>query len=148
MKCGIYQKEISLLLDGILDEPALDALRAHLDACPECRRVYDGMTAVNERLRSAPIPCPHGGLAERVKERIASRGQYHVGGRSIPLWGSVPLVAFLVLAALGLGNLAGQSLTGLVALERPESRLELLVADNGNSFADVMLDMHGGEGAR
>ncbi len=148
MKCGIYQKEISLFLDGVLDEPVLDALRAHLDACPECRRVYEGMSAVNETLRSGPIPCPHGSLADRVKERIAARGQFHVGGRSIPLWGSVPLVAFLVLAALGIGNLAGQSLTGLVAFERPESRLELLVADNENSFADVMLDMRGGEGVR
>lgn len=148
MKCGIYQQEISQLLDGVLDKPALDGLREHLDVCPECRRVYDGMKALNETLRSAPVPCPHSGLADRVKERIASRSQYQVGGRAIPLWGSVPLVAFLVLAALGLGNLAGQSLTGLVALERPESRLELLVADNGNSFADVMLDMRGGEGVR
>lgn len=148
MNCGIYRKNISLLLDGLLAEPAVGRLLAHLDSCPECREVYEGMLAVNETLKSALLSCPRGGLAERVKERIASQGRVRETGRSMPLWGSVPLVAALVLIALGVGNFAGRSLTGLVALERPESRLEFLVADNGSSFADVMLDMRGGEGSR
>lgn len=148
MKCSIFQKKISLLLDGRLAEPDRDMLRAHLDVCPECQRFYEGMRAVNETLKSAPLLCPDQELAGRVKERVALRGQSQDGGRSIPLWGSVPLVAVLVLLALSVGNFAGRSLTGLVVTEQPESRLEFLVADNGNSFADVMLDMRASEGSR
>lgn len=148
MNCGIYHKNISLLLDGLLAEPARGELRAHLDSCTECRRVYEGMLALNETLKTAPLPSPGRNLAARVKERVSTQSRVPGNGRAMPLWGSVPIVAALVLIALGVGNLAGRSLTGLVALERPESRLEFLVADNGNSFADVMLDMRGGEGSR
>lgn len=148
MKCGTYQKEISLLVDGLLDEPTLGALTAHLDACPECRRVHEGMLACNEMLRSVSAPVPDEGLSVRVKERIASYRQSREGGRPMPLWGSVPLAALLVLLALGVGSLAGRSLTGLISPARPEATLEFLVADNGSSFADVMLDMRAGEGSR
>jgi hypothetical protein len=56
--CERAAQAISLQLDGELSELELAQLRAHLDACPACRMVEQGMVGMTLELRLAPPAAP------------------------------------------------------------------------------------------
>jgi len=132
---------ISPLVDGELSEASAMALRAHLASCADCRLVHERVEALNGDLRSVVATLPTSHLAEKVKESIAARRVRSEASDFLPTWGRVPIMAMLVLIALGLGNLAGTSLTDLIAPREPEVTSEFSINDNGHSFADLILDL-------
>lgn len=145
MSCFTYQKMISRLIDGELSAPSSEQLRQHLEGCSECQDLYKRMLSLNDYLKAVESSLPSSALAERVKERIASVRTGREETRRLPAWGSVPAIALVVLVALGLGNLAGRSLSEILTAGRLERGIELLVTDNGQAFSDVILAI-GGEG--
>ena len=55
MKHMEYQKQISLLLDGVLDSPSQRKLLDHLSECADCVRVYEDMVSLNDSLADRKI---------------------------------------------------------------------------------------------
>ena len=51
MDCEQVQERISRLLDGDLNKGEEAAVRAHLQTCADCRRVYTALAAFSEALR-------------------------------------------------------------------------------------------------
>lgn len=148
MKCQEFQKMISPLVDGELSEASARALRTHLDSCADCRHLHERVIALDGDLRSVMVVLPSSALAEKVKENIASRRRLREASDFLPAWGRVPIMAMLVLIALGLGNLAGTSLTDLITPREPEATSEFSINDNGHSFADLILDLSREEAPR
>ena len=60
----------------------------------------------------------------------------------------MPLFAIILLLAIGLGNLAGRSMTEILAGDQSEAKLDYLLADAGQSFSDIVLDIAGEENSR
>jgi predicted anti-sigma-YlaC factor YlaD len=141
MSCVKYQQMISQLLDGELQAPAAEELRIHLGRCSDCRTFSQGIAALDQDLRTIESVLPRSALAEQVKERIADLRSNTVERHWFPSWVQIPLVAVLVLCALGVGNLAGRSLSGMFVPERKAKAIDLLVTDAGHSFTDVLLEI-------
>jgi anti-sigma factor RsiW len=140
MDCKKYQRDISMLVDGELTPDASVALKEHLAACPACRSTLRAMTALNSQVTSA-APHVDAALASRVKARIADESSQTSHRPLMPIWGRVPLMALIVLLAVGLGNFAGQSIGDIIAGEPRDALVELIAADSTRSFADVMVDL-------
>jgi anti-sigma factor RsiW len=140
MDCKKYQKDISMLVDGELAPDASVALKEHLAACPDCRAALQAMTALNSHVKRA-APCIDAALASRVKARIAARSSQTPRRPLMPIWGRVPLMALIVLLAVGLGNFAGKSIGDIIAGEPRDTVLDLIAPDSTRSFADVMADL-------
>ncbi|MBI5248502.1 MAG: zf-HC2 domain-containing protein [Desulfomonile tiedjei] len=140
MKCAEYKKQISLMIDGELDARSSEALSDHLAFCSDCRRFRERLNAVNVALIKASPTINGSVLAERVKD-----GLYHRKNRRLqsdfPAWGRVPVVAMLVLLAIGLGNMAGRSISELFINGETAASIELIAPDSGNSFSDVLLGL-------
>jgi anti-sigma factor RsiW len=130
------------MLDGELDHASAHELRMHLADCARCRALYQRLSALNKSIAEMPVPFPAPDLSLRVKERIASAGEASPARRLVPSWGRAFAFAMVVMVALGVGNLAGKSLSSVV-FERvkPESGIELLVLENGQSFSDAILEI-------
>jgi hypothetical protein len=60
----------------------------------------------------------------------------------------VPLLALIVLLAIGVGNLAGRSMTEILVGDQSEAKLEYLLTDAGQSFSDIVLDIAVEENSR
>jgi hypothetical protein len=99
------------------------------------------MTALNEELVSLDPGVPPLGLAAKVKDRIAKERSRAVPRTGIPLWLRVPLFALIVLTAVGLGNLAGRSVEGLLSAESRVQTVETLVVNRTPSFANTLYEM-------
>ena len=148
MECRTYERMISRLVDGELPTSASEELGRHLSACPECSRVYQRMSALNRALGSIEPAAPKATLVERVKARVSDQRRTLEAREAIPSWYRVPLMAMVVLLALGLGNLAGRSVSQIIGSAHPEQTLEWLTPDQGQSFADVVIELGSEENAR
>ncbi len=148
MECHSYQRLISKLIDGELAAPATQELRDHLAACPECDRMYQQMSAMTRSLESVWTPTPEPGLAGRVKARVADERRAIEQKEGMRSWVRVPLMAMVVLLALGLGNLAGKSMTEIIGSDDAGEALEGIGPDLTQSFADVLIDLGSEENAR
>lgn len=141
MNCRTFQRQISSFVDAELAPAAAEALRAHLAECPECRSRYERVAALNRALKATPVGRPHPSLAGEVKARIGKAAARRDERRGFPDWIRVPLAAVIVLLALGLGNLAGRSMFGIVSPQQPESFLEIVALDTNRSLADMVLEV-------
>jgi predicted anti-sigma-YlaC factor YlaD len=147
MDCNNYLKYMSRLIDGELGQPALRALETHLAACSECRNAYERMAVLNSVLRNVDLYGPPSSLASRVKARLAEENAPR--GRLLPhAWRQLPLFALIVLLAIGVGNLAGRSMTEILVGDQSEAKLEYLLTDAGQSFSDIVLDIAVEENSR
>lgn len=73
--CEKYIEQISALVDGELDPRQEAELRAHIDSCPDCRRVYDAFSAISGAL-GEELAEPPEMLAKGVMFKIkASKGK-------------------------------------------------------------------------
>src|SRR4030042_6804782 len=109
MKCSEFHRQISLLIDGELRGPAAEALQLHLKQCPECRGFHQRMVAIADEVKAILGPVPSLSLADRARDRVAVERSRGWAKQFFPAWSQVPLVALVVLLAIGLGNLAGRS---------------------------------------
>ena len=51
-------------------------------------------------------------------------------------------------SAIGVGNLAGRSMTEILVGDQSEAKLEYLLTDAGQSFSDIVLDIAVEENSR
>jgi anti-sigma factor RsiW len=79
---------IDRLLDGELSEKEEQALRAHMESCEDCRRVYDAYRAVSDALADDLAEPPEGLVP--VSFSASTRARRHGNG---PARASVPDVS-------------------------------------------------------
>jgi predicted anti-sigma-YlaC factor YlaD len=149
MDCLDFQKQVSLLIDGVLSGTDKKTLDRHLENCPECSNVYQLMATLNEQVRSLKAPATKTALAQKIKTRIASRKNLRSSDPGfLPHWARAPLFATIILLALGLGNFAGRSLFEVFIMYQPENVVDLLVQENRQSFGEVVMNIGSGEDMR
>ncbi len=68
-ECTQYQELISRMLDGELSDAEKERLHAHVDECPDCRRVLDAFTMLRDTI-TEDLEEPPASLAEAVMEQI------------------------------------------------------------------------------
>ena len=141
MNCREYQKLVSLLIDGELDEERKASVEQHTAVCPTCSEFYQDAVSLQSALGLSFDVSEPSGLALRVKAAIARERERASHVFLIPRWVQAPLVAVLVIAAVGLGSLAGQSLSSIMQSGDPQSALEMLVPAPDPSFAQVLVDI-------
>jgi predicted anti-sigma-YlaC factor YlaD len=147
MDCSEYQKHISMLIDGELGEHSSKALKGHIRACSACSNTYEQMAELHKTLSAAELSWSPPMLAARVKERLAEK-RAPLGRLFTSAWRQVPLFAVIVLLAIGLGSLAGHSMSELVLGDTSEAKLQYLISDAGQSFSDIVLDIAVEENSR
>ena len=141
MSCTKYHRMISLLVDGELHPSATEELQRHMDRCSDCRSFHERAQSLSRRVQAAKVVLPNSASAERVKDRLRSLRSGRPARQLLPSWIQLPLVAAVLLCALGIGNYAGRSLTEVLVPASQQNSIELLVMENGPSFADVILDI-------
>jgi anti-sigma factor (TIGR02949 family) len=126
MACEEYQDQIPLLRRGELDPGPAASLRAHLEACPQCRAAFDEEEALTAALSLATRHAAPFGLRERVAAAIRLQGVTAAErpGQRWPAWLWRPLLPAAVGAALGV--LVSVPLTWWVA-SRPPAPIIVLV---------------------
>lgn len=101
MRCRDYQKKLSRSLDA--DEPLSPGLRGHLGRCESCRRHYDELVAMGDRLRHAAEPpeplSPE--LRERILSAVRSSGPAGAKRRIVIRLAPVMAAAACLLLAVG-----------------------------------------------
>jgi predicted anti-sigma-YlaC factor YlaD len=148
MDCNDYQKHMSMRIDGELGQHSLQALETHLTGCSECRNAYERMAVMNRALKDVDLYRPPSMLASKVKARFAVENARRRERHSPLAWAQVPLFAMIVLLAIGVGNLAGRSMTEILLGNQSEAKLEYLLTDAGQSFSDIVLDIAVEENSR
>lgn len=148
MNCLKLQEMISPLIDGELSEALSAQLRAHLDSCSQCQETYHRMLAIDDRLKIMGAAQPDPRLGEAIKVRIARRKYRSETKEFLPLWIKVPLMASVVLLAVGAGGLAGESLSRFLAADQNDNGVELLVPQSSLSVANAVLDVGAEETVR
>jgi len=88
-------EQISLYLDGELDDADRARIEAHFAACEACRRTRDAFAAVGDRVRAGAPPADRV-AARRALREILARVREPLWRRSVPV--PVPALAALVAA--------------------------------------------------
>ncbi|MFZ5864245.1 MAG: zf-HC2 domain-containing protein [Thermodesulfobacteriota bacterium] len=145
MRCGDYQRIIGRLVDGELDARGSTIVQDHLAICAECRAFHERLTLLDRSLKSVPRLEPRMSLAGMVKARIAEERQGSQTSIFVPRWIQVPVAVALIMVAVGLGNLAGRTLTDILEGPPPDAGLELLVSSPGMSFGEVLTEIQSQE---
>lgn len=99
MKCDFAEK-VSMLIDGELAAAEIEALRAHIAACAECRNLEKDFLFFRQQIKS---PIPEKSVVEKAKYPFVSRKKrtrFLRGRISLP----VPALALFVIALIGLGG--------------------------------------------
>lgn len=96
MDCRHFQERLSAYLDGETSAADTEAIRRHLEVCPECRRELAAWERLNAALAQLTVPAPPLALP-RLRPRRAAWWQ-----------------AFSLAASLILGLATGSALTGLL----------------------------------
>jgi predicted anti-sigma-YlaC factor YlaD len=148
MGCGDYQKIIGRLVDGELHAGGTTTVRDHLAVCGECRAFLERMTLLDRGLKSMPRLEPRMSLARMVKARVAEERRGSQTSIFVPRWIQVPVAVALIMVAVGLGNLAGRSLTQIFEGPPPDASLELLVSSPGMSFGEALTEIQAQESVR
>lgn len=141
MNCRSHQKNISMLLDGELGSAAAAELLRHLAACENCRRVHERMTSTDRDITALALAEAPPGLADRVKTRISSIGDKSSRSVFSSIWKPASVIAMTVLLAIGLGNLAGRSVSEALLIGDAESTLDVIAPDAGKSLADLLMEV-------
>jgi anti-sigma factor RsiW len=148
MHCSTFQKQISMMLDGALDEATAAALRVHMEACGDCRKFHDRIAFMDATLESAAMAYPRPVLAEKIKANIADQRARKAEREPFPAWSRVSLAALVLFLAIGLGNLAGQSLNEMFTHQRADIVLDQLLFSQNGWVSDAFMEMGGQEQLR
>jgi hypothetical protein len=142
MDCREREKQISMLLDGGLRPDASEELVGHIAICERCRIIRDRVLALNADLKAvAESVAMPSNLPIRVKERIsAARNREFDKGLAI-IWRQVPIMAMIALLAIGLGNLAGRSVSNILFPDRHNTIVQAVMPDAGESLGDLLMDV-------
>jgi hypothetical protein len=74
MNCEHIQKELSAFISNDIEDTARSEIQSHLNACPDCSRVYREIKRLSEVLQSWKGIEPSPMMCEKLKRRIATRG--------------------------------------------------------------------------
>lgn len=148
MNCSAFRKQISMLLDGALEESIATTLKVHMEECADCQRFHDRVLAIDGTLKSDAMAFLSPALAEKVKANLAAHRARHAEREFFPAWSRVPMAALIVLLALGIGNLAGQSLTNMLTHQRADAFLDQLIPDQNGWVSDAFVEMGSEEHSR
>jgi predicted anti-sigma-YlaC factor YlaD len=72
MRCQIASKNISLAMDGRLEQAATEALAEHLRACPSCREWQQEQSWLRDLVRAPQEVAPSPGFPAGLMARIAA----------------------------------------------------------------------------
>lgn len=148
MSCRKVQKQISVLMDGELSGTLPAEERTHLNRCEACRTFYEHGLSLDSVLKACKVGPVPAGLAQRIREHVLNQ---HLRGRpkfSFPIWCRVPVMAALVLVALGIGTISGRSIGGLIIESRSEIGMDEVIPWQTGSFAQVVFDLSGQESGK
>ena len=112
MNCEQIYELLSARLDGVLSAEDEARLQAHLDACPDCRRLYEAMASIEEKTAELAVPAPEG-LKRGVMYRIRQESGKQKKKRGY--WGAgtgFGLIAAVLVLLVG---------TGVIRLPRPQT---------------------------
>lgn len=112
-----YRRRVTLLAAGVLEGPERDAVRAHVESCPACRRAHSGLQALvgaievdAASIRSAPEPeVPVSVMLDRVERQL----DVEAGSAPAPVVGWRLAVPAAVAGVLALGLLVAELATRL-----------------------------------
>lgn len=81
IRCWQARRHVSAYLDGELDESTRSGVEAHLAHCPTCPPLYASLVGVRATLGGLrdPDSVIDGGVAERIRTRLASEGFSEAG---------------------------------------------------------------------
>ncbi len=149
MDCRKRENQISMVLDGQLESSASEELLAHIATCKTCRSLRDRIIELNAGMAAlAPVLAIPPDLATKVKERISAARNREYDRHLTLVRRQVPIVVMTVLLAIGVGNLAGRSVSRVLFTERTDSALEILSPDTGQSLGDLLMDVVQEENSR
>lgn len=112
MNCEQIYELLSARLDGALSAEDEARVQAHLDACPDCRRLYEAMASIEEKTAELAVPAPEG-LKRGVMYRIRQESGKQKKKRGY--WGAgtgFGLIAAVLVLLVG---------TGVIRLPRPQT---------------------------
>jgi len=160
MLCDQVREHLSAYLDRELTADLSAAVRAHLDACAECRDLAADLRATADLLGRLPARPAPGHLADDVMREIERRGILAIGApaepelqeRTLPMrrprfWPRALAVAAMLVMALGIGILAylgrpGQQTPSAPGLEVAMNRTDSLkVLDERKSLGSLSVAM-------
>ena len=101
MTCTDFAESISALADGSLDPADRPRVEAHIEACADCRRLFDDLRSLRREASALPVEPLPAALWPRVAARLRDRG---VRGDNQPsraraaLWQWAAIAALLVIA--------------------------------------------------
>lgn len=149
MNCRERQKQISMLADGELGEVAAIDLRNHVTSCRECSEFMKSVAAVNETLRSLPSPAPRPGLNLAIKAAVEEKFGTAPRPIGMPRWAQVAVYGAAIITALGVGKLAGRSMSDVIVSGAADHTYELSAdLDSGASFVDLAVEIGAKERTR
>jgi predicted anti-sigma-YlaC factor YlaD len=121
MECETFQEQMSLWIDGKLNEDEVRYIENHIAVCASCRTSLDALQRLDRLLSAAPMMAPVPGFTERFQSRLVTRrrrSRTWAGLLTLTLAALVLVLgASAVLAASGLtlwDNLAMIGITGLL----------------------------------
>lgn len=140
---------VSKYLDGRLAEPARDRFERHLRHCRACAVAVEQDQELKERLRSASVPEPSSGLADRILSRnTGAAGNPHAPAPRLPVSGASTVRGRLLAAAGSLTVVVLASISGVyvmghsVASSMATTELSLQQADAWNESAIERADLN------
>ncbi len=141
MECGNYQLHISRLVDNELDAVSAESVRTHMAGCPECLKFYERVMSVGVELRALADASGVPEVNSLVVKRIARHRRSADTPSFVPLWIRVPVMAALVLIAVGLGHVAGTSMKEIFAPIATQEAADVATFESAPSFADVAMQI-------
>ena len=87
-------------------------------------------------------------LATKVKERISAVTSREYGHHLTLVRRQIPIVVMTVLLAIGVGNLAGRSVSRILLPDTLDSTMEVIMPDTGESLGDLLMDVVPEENSR
>ncbi len=112
MNCEQIYELLSARLDGALSAEDEARVQAHLNACPDCRRLYEAMASIEKKTAELAVPAPEG-LKRGVMYRIRQESGKQKKKRGY--WGAgtgFGLIAAVLVLLVG---------TGVIRLPRPQT---------------------------
>ena len=106
------------------------------------------MTCIDRDLKALALAEAPRDLTDRVITTISILGDGPSHGVFSPVWKQASILVMTVLLAIGVGNLAGRSMTNALLVNDAESTLDMVAPDTGESLADLVMDVGTEENSR